>query len=148
MSGRVLLRHRPLRRDEMKKVLVLIAAISMTLLAACSSSGASGSVQTVDPQAWLQTAAAPGVTVIDVRTPAEFAAAHVDGAINLDVEGAGFTAGLERLDKNRAYALYCHSGRRSTLAADAMAGAGFTSVTNLQGGIADLQAAGATIVSS
>ncbi|MFN8146753.1 MAG: rhodanese-like domain-containing protein [Candidatus Nanopelagicales bacterium] len=128
----------------MKKLLVLLAALlGVSLLAAC---GSSGSVTTVDPQAFLSTAKQQGVVVVDVRTPSEYAAGHVDGAINIDVEGGAFDAEIAKLDKNATYAVYCHSGRRSGLATDAMAKAGFTHVYNLQGGISDLQSAGATIV--
>ena len=128
----------------MKKLLVLLAALlGVSLLAAC---GSSGSVTTVDPQAFLSTAKQQGVVVVDVRTPSEYAAGHVDGAINIDVEGGAFDAEIAKLDKNATYVVYCHSGRRSGLATDAMAKAGFTHVYNLQGGISDLQSAGATIV--
>jgi rhodanese-related sulfurtransferase len=130
----------------MKKLLALLAIVGVLFVAGCSSSA--GAAQTVDPQAWLQAASQPGTTVIDVRTPAEYAAGHIDGAINIDVEGAIFNSEIDKLDKNGSYALYCHSGRRSTLAADAMSQAGFTQVTNLKGGIADLQAAGGSVVPS
>lgn len=130
----------------MKKFLALFALIGVLFVAGCSSSA--GAVQTVDPQAFLQTASQPGVTVVDVRSPAEYASGHIDGAINIDVEGPTFNADIEKLDKNGAYALYCHSGRRSALAADAMAQAGFTKITNLKGGIADLQAAGGVVVTA
>lgn len=129
----------------MKKLLVLLAALlGITVLAGC---GSSGGVTTVDPQAFLSTAKQPGVVVVDVRTPQEYAAGHVDGAINIDVEGGSFDTEIAKLDKNATYAVYCHSGRRSGLATDAMGKAGFTHVYNLSGGIGDLQAAGATIVS-
>lgn len=128
----------------MKKLLVLLAALlGITVLAGC---GSSGGVTTVDPQAFLSTAKQPGVVVVDVRTPQEYAAGHVDGAINIDVEAPTFDSQIATLDKAATYAVYCHSGRRSGLATDAMGKAGFANVYNLQGGIADLQAAGAQIV--
>jgi phage shock protein E len=130
----------------MKKLLALVALIGVLFVAGCSSSA--GAVQTVDPQAFLTTAAQSGTTVIDVRTPAEYAAGHIDGAINIDVEGPTFSSDIEKLDKNGAYALYCHSGRRSAIAADQMSQAGFTKITNLKGGIADLQVAGGAVVAS
>lgn len=130
----------------MKKILALLALVGVLFVAGCSSGGSAGSVETVDPQAFVTSMSEPGVTVVDVRTPAEYAAAHVDGAINIDVEGSTFAADIEKLDKNGTYALYCHSGRRSALASDQMSQAGFTKIVNLKGGIADLQAAGAPIV--
>ena len=73
----------------------------------------------------------PASVVIDVRTAAEFAEGHVQGAINLDVESGAFQAKLSSLDKTVGYALYCRSGRRSAIAAELMATAGFTEVRDL-----------------
>ena len=132
----------------MKKLLALFALVGVLFVAGCGSGGAASAVQAVDPQTFLTTASQPGVTVIDVRTPAEYAAGHVDGAVNIDVEGATFSTDIAKLDKNGTYAVYCHSGRRSGIATDQMGQAGFTKVYNLKGGIADLQAAGAQVVAS
>lgn len=130
----------------MKKLLALLAVLlGISVLAGC---GSSGNVQTVDPQAFLSTASQPGAVVVDVRTPSEFAAGHIDGAVNIDVEGGSFDAQIAKLDKNATYAVYCHSGRRSGLATDAMDKAGFTHVYNLDGGIADLASAGGQVVTS
>jgi len=85
------------------------------------------------------------LTVIDVRTPGEFAAGHLDGAVNMDVEGGQFSAMIADLPKDAAYMVYCQSGRRSALAAQAMIDAGFTEVYDI-GGIADWQAAGLPVV--
>ncbi len=71
------------------------------------------------------------VIIIDVRTPEEYAQGHLEGAINLDVEGGEFEAGLADLDPTAAYSVYCRSGRRSAMAADVMAENGFTEVTDL-----------------
>lgn len=129
-------------------VAVLLALFATLFVTACSSSSSASAVQTVDPTAFLQTAAQSDVTVIDVRTPDEYAAGHVDGAVNIDVDGADFDAQIAALDKEGTYAVYCRSGRRSALATDAMAQAGFTHVYNLSGGVGDLQTAGASIVTS
>jgi rhodanese-related sulfurtransferase len=66
--------------------------------------------------------------------------------VNIDVESGNFASEIAALPKDTTYAVYCRSGRRSTLATDQMAEAGFTSLVNLEGGVADLQAAGAPIV--
>ena len=81
-------------------------------------------------------------TVIDVRTPAEYAAGHIAGARNIDVEGADFASAIAALDKGAAYLVYCHSGRRSAMAAEQLAAAGFTDIVD-GGAMADLIAAGA-----
>ena len=131
----------------MKKILVVVAALfGIALLTGCGS-GSNG-VTNVDPAAFLTTASQSGTVVVDVRTPAEYAAGHIDGAINIDVEAPTFDAEIAKLDKNATYTVYCHSGRRSGLATDAMGKAGFTHVYNLTGGIADLQSAGGQVVTS
>jgi phage shock protein E len=82
--------------------------------------------------------------VIDVRTPAEFAAGHVAGAINIDVEASDFGAKISELDPADPYLVYCRSGRRSAIAADTMAEAGFTDIVDA-GGLEPLAEAGAPI---
>ena len=126
----------------MRKSIVLLSMIGAALL--LSACGSSSAAKTVSVDEFAAQISKPDVTVIDVRHPDEFAAGHVDGAINIDVEGGDgvFDAGIAELDKSGAYALYCHSGRRSQIAADAMSAAGFTNVTNLKGGFADLAGAG------
>ena len=131
----------------MKKILILVAAVfGIALLTGCGSS--SGGVTNVDPAAFLTTASQTGTVVVDVRTPSEYAAGHIQGAINIDVEAPTFDAEIAKLDKNATYAVYCHSGRRSGLATDAMGKAGFTHVYNLSGGISDLASAGGQVVTS
>lgn len=70
-----------------------------------------------------------GAHIVDVRSPAEFAGGHADGAKNIPVEQ------LEgRLDavgpKDKAVVVYCRSGNRSARAAKILQAAGFTSVVD------------------
>ena len=132
----------------MRRLVLLLLALfgSALLLAGCSSDSAV--VSTVPPDEFVTAIAEPGSVTIDVRTPAEYAAGHVDGAINLDVESADFASGIAALPKDSTYNVYCRSGRRSALAAEQLADAGFASVVNLDGGLADLQAAGVPVVTS
>jgi phage shock protein E len=71
--------------------------------------------------------------VIDVRSASEYAAGHLQGAVNMDVESATFSEQISTLDRSGVYVLYCHSGRRAGVAKDAMTAAGFTNVTNAGG---------------
>lgn len=71
-----------------------------------------------------------GVVIIDVRTPAEFAGGHLEGAVNIDVQSADFEAQISALDPNGTYYVYCRSGNRSGQAIDRMAALGFTDLTN------------------
>jgi rhodanese-related sulfurtransferase len=109
--------------------------------AAVPAAGAS-----LSPSDFAAAAKRPGTVLLDVRTPAEFAEGHLPGAVNLDVESAGFLDGLAGLDKAATYAVYCRSGNRSKVALTAMAGAGFGSAFDLTGGITAWKAAGGEVV--
>ena len=122
----------------MKKIITIVIAVGV-LLTGCSSSS---SATNLDSKAFSNKIAEPGVVILDVRTAGEFAAGHIEGAINIDVEGMQFESGIAELDKSATIAVYCQSGRRSGIAVDKMSEAGFTSLFNLQTGIADWQANG------
>ncbi len=77
----------------------------------------------------------PGMKILDVRTPAEFADGHLKGALNLDSASPDFAQKLAALDKSTTYLLYCRSGRRSANAATQMSALGFPHLYNLDGGI-------------
>ncbi|UJF23175.1 rhodanese-like domain-containing protein [Shewanella sp. OMA3-2] len=71
--------------------------------------------------------------VIDVRTAEEFAEGHVEGAINIPFEN--IVAGVAQLGlkKDDNIVLYCRSGRRSSIADDALTQAGFNHTANAGG---------------
>lgn len=68
--------------------------------------------------------------IIDVRTPAEFAGGHLDGAVNIDIQSTDFTSQIDGLDRNGSYVVYCRSGNRSGMAMAQMLDMGFTDVSN------------------
>lgn len=80
-------------------------------------------------------AGSPDLTILDVRTPAEFAQGHLPGAVNLDLNNPGFGDALAALDKSETYFVYCQTSNRSGTATQLMADAGFEDVYDLQGGI-------------
>jgi phage shock protein E len=113
---------------------------------AASDDTSAGSVvdYTVPPEEAVAIIEAGTHTVIDVRTPAEYAEAHIVSAINIDVEAQDFGERIGELDPTKPYLVYCRSGRRSDLAAQQMAAAGFTDITDAAG-LADLARAGAPV---
>ena len=74
-----------------------------------------------------------GLVVLDVRTPAEFAAGHVPGARNVSHDQ--LAAKLPELGdlKHKQVVLYCRSGRRTLLAEETLRNAGFTKLLHLEG---------------
>ncbi len=141
-----------------RRPLGLLAAISAALavgLTACSGSGPAPSVvgataaaaapangAELDAAAFASAMKRPGTVVLDVRTPAEFADAHLAGAVNLDVNAADFRTKLSAFAKDVPYAVYCRSGNRSGTALTVMKGLGFTNTYHLGGGIQAWTAAG------
>lgn len=70
-----------------------------------------------------------GATLVDVRSPDEYSAGHIQGAVNVPV---GELAGkLGSIPKDKAVVVYCHSGMRSKRAAAALKEAGYTEVYDL-----------------
>ena len=105
--------------------------------------------QSLDADAFADLAAGEGVVVLDVRTPEEFAAGHLDGAVNADVSAADFASQVAELDPDATYAVYCRSGNRSRTAMQVMQDAGIDGVADLAGGIdAWTQSGGAVVTGS
>ena len=128
-----------------RSVLALTAGAG--LAAVLGLAGCSGSTdETLDAKAFATAVASPGVTVVDVRTPEEFAAGHLRGAVNIDVNGPDFKAAVGELSKDGEYALYCRSGNRSATALATMKDLGFTHAYHLGGGIGAWTAAGGEVV--
>lgn len=91
----------------------------------------------MDVSEFADVIATQDVVILDVRTPAEFATGRIANSINIDAESGNFAAEILSLDKTKTYAVYCRSGRRSGIATEIMAAAGFTSLYNMNGGTID-----------
>ena len=90
----------------------------------------------VDANKALETMRArPDLVVIDVRTPGEFAAGHIDGAINIDFKNANFSTEIAKLDGSQDYLIHCRSGGRSTRSLTAFKNEGFSHIIHMDGGI-------------
>ena len=82
------------------------------------------------------------VSVLDLRTDAEFAGGHIAGAKQLDFNAPDFKAKLAALDRDQPYLVHCASGGRSTKALTTFKALGFKNVTHLDGGFNAWKAAG------
>ena len=79
----------------------------------------------------------PGVQLVDVRTPDEFAAGNIPGSVNIDVLTGHFgKTAATMLDKAYTVAVYCRSGNRSKNAAKTLSMMGYN-VVELDGGYND-----------
>jgi thioredoxin 1 len=80
-------------------------------------------------------------TVLDVRTPEEFAKGHLTDAKNINWKDTNFANRIEPIDKSKPVFVYCLSGMRSAAAATKMREMGFKEVYELDGGIMKWRAA-------
>jgi|1048.fasta_scaffold01315_4 thioredoxin 1 len=80
-------------------------------------------------------------TILDVRTPSEFAGGHIVGGENADISSGAFEKRVSELDVSKPVFVYCLSGGRSASAAQYLKGRGFKRVYDLQGGIMQWRAA-------
>ena len=80
--------------------------------------------------------------ILDVRTPNEFAAGHLAGAVNLDVNAPSFEAKARALDKSKVYLVHCASGVRSARACEKLGHLDFPQLFNLPGGFQAWKRAG------
>lgn len=117
--------------------------IIMSLVVSSCGSQARGGVPQLSPREFaslVESDVRP--TLIDVRTPQEFAEGRLPGAVNIDCSTPSFVEEVEaRVPKDREVALYCRSGRRSAEAASLLVKAGYK-VADLAGGILAWQEAG------
>jgi phage shock protein E len=90
--------------------------------------------------------AADGVTVIDVRTPAEYAEGHIDGALLIDISSPTFAEEIAALDPAEEYLVYCRSDNRSGQAVAFMADLGFDKLWDMDGSVIAYSAAGLPLV--
>ena len=105
----------------MKKFLILLAMLSIAFSAYTQSNGAH-----LDTKAFKAAIDKEDALLLDVRTPAEFATGHIEGAANEDWLAGDLLKDVSGIDKTKPVLLYC--------AVAAMIEAGFTDVRDLNGG--------------
>ena len=88
----------------------------------------------VDAAEFAAVIARPGVQILDIRTPQEFADGHIQGAVNIPLQQSDFADRVSQLDPKGTYAVYCRSSSRSKAAVAEMTSAGLTNVYELTGG--------------
>ena len=119
----------------MKKPIRLLALLTALLLSGCAASG-----QRENPYRQISQEEAARLMqeqsdylLLDVRTQAEFAQAHIPGAICIPNETIGTGEIPELPDKGQLILVYCRSGNRSKQAAGKLAALGYTNVVEFGG---------------
>lgn len=121
----------------MHKQIIFLALAAVVMVAwACKPNVKEEAYKTVGVDEFEQLVErGDSVTVLDVRTPQEFAEGHLREAILIDANNDDFLSiACDSLPKDKIIAVYCRSGRRSAKAANLLSAEGYTAV-NLDGGI-------------
>jgi rhodanese-related sulfurtransferase len=90
----------------------------------------------------------PGLAVVDVRTGFEYRGGHIRGAVSIPLHALPFRLAAVRGLQDKEVVLICLTGHRSRLGGLILRAAGFSRVTNLDGGMAAWRARGLPEVQS
>jgi len=91
-------------------------------------------VQSVSAKQLAEALRAPGVHLLDVRTPGEFDALRIAGAVNVPLDTLEPAALLASMAPDDPVYVVCQTGTRSQFAAAELRAAGFSRVVHVDGG--------------
>lgn len=133
----------------MKKISITILILLSLGVAACSKANVNDSTSgnitsTTKVEASNPTTITPedakkrldsekGIILLDVREPDEYAVGHIKNSILFPLGTIESEAPTKLTDKNATIFVYCHSGRRSALAAATLVKLGYTKIFDLGG---------------
>ncbi len=103
-------------------------------------------VQSVSAKQLAEALRAPGIHLLDVRTPGEFEAVRIAGAANVPLDQLDPAALLASLSPEDPLYVVCQTGTRSQFAAAELRAAGFRRVVHVDGGTNAWTVAGLPVV--
>ena len=122
----------------MKKLLIF--ALAAILLTACGQTNGKEQeamyVNITAEEAKQIMDSEDGYIILDARTQAEYDEGHIPGAVQISHDEIMEKAEEVLTDKDQLILVYCRSGRRSKLAAEALVELGYTNIREF-GGIID-----------
>ena len=113
----------------MRRLAIVLAAWAFALAAAAAGPASIEPKALGERIAWAD----PSLLVLDVRTPEEYAAGHLPGAINIPHGDLAGRIGELGQARDRDIVVYCRSGARAGKALDVLGEAGFTRLFHLNG---------------
>ena len=116
----------------------LVLALVLAVVGCAAAEDLAPSISPQELQERLAKGDAP--LLLDVRTPEEFRAGHIPGAINVPHEQVASRAA--ELASQHGVAVYCMKGPRARLGEQALLASGASDVLHVEGGFSAWQAAG------
>ena len=90
--------------------------------------------KTIDAKTAKELMLRPDSIVLDVRNPDEFATGHIPGAVNVPLDFLVQSMQYDPMkDLDATYLIYCRSGRRSAIAAEALVQHDYSNVYDFGG---------------
>lgn len=122
----------------MKKLIILLLAVMMLTACGQAKENDQGAVYVniTAEEAKEIMDTEEGYVILDVREQDEYDAGHISGAILIPYTQIEAKANEMLPDKDQLILVYCRSGRRSKIAAEALAELGYTNIKEF-GGIID-----------
>ena len=122
----------------MKKLILLLLAVMMLTSCGQDKENDQGAVYVniTAEEAKQIMDSEEGYIILDVRTQEEYDEGHIPGAIVISHEEIADKAEEVLTDEGQLILVYCRSGRRSKIAAEALAELGYTNIKEF-GGIID-----------
>ena len=122
----------------MKKLIILLLAVMMFTACGQDKENDQGAVYVniTAEEAKRIMDTEEGYVILDVREQDEYDAGHISGAILIPYTQIEAKANEMLTDKDQLILVYCRSGRRSKLAAEALVELGYTNIKEF-GGILD-----------
>jgi phage shock protein E len=105
----------------------------VVLLVACGPATGEGATPIFAAELARQIEAGTAPTILDVRTPEEYAAGHLPGAVNVPHDQLAARLPQLDLDPTKEVVVHCERGGRATAAEQVLDDAGFTNVRDLDG---------------
>jgi phage shock protein E len=119
---------------------LLVAAVSLALVGCSRSANGVSSIEPAELEQRIESGQAP--VVLDVRTPEEYAAGHIPGALNIPHTELASRLGELSAGKSEEIVVHCASGKRAGIAERVLLDAGYTRVRDLDGHMSGWREAG------
>ena len=84
--------------------------------------------------------------ILDIRTPGEYQAGHIPGAILIDFYSDTFVDQINRLDKAKVYLVHCRSGNRSGRSMELFRKLKFNKIYHMSSGIIGWNSEGLALI--